>query len=269
MINWLGDRMRWATSMRQKVSLWYGKMQTQDLARAPRFSQLFKNKSQRVFVISGLVGIGIVGAAIVFKLFPEEGVFGMHHRIINWEWINLLTSIPTIIIGIAFGWLFVHLENWAALIINAKISKIWQGGIFGLILAISSLITSDILFSGEFRIVPFTHEAFNHSIIFLLVVALVKAVMSNLGFAMGWRGGTIFPAIFSSVAVGTACAMMLPGDVRINAIVVIAASLTFILEKPLLTIILLLLLVPIELAPVIIVVAFLVGRIIKLFPASE
>lgn len=63
--------------------------------------------------------------------------------------------------------------------------------------------------------------------------------------------------------------MMLPGDVRINAIVVIAASLTFILEKPLLTIILLLLLVPIELAPVIIIVAFLVGRIIKLFPASE
>lgn len=161
------------------------------------------------------------------------------------------------------------LRNWAALIINAKLSKIWQGGIFGLILAVSSLITSDILFSGEFRIVPFTHEAFNQSITFLLVVALVKAVMSNLGFVMGWRGGTIFPAIFSSVAVGTACAMMLPGDVRVNAIVVIAASLTFILEKPLLTIVLLILLVPIELAPVIILVCFLVGRIIKLFPASE
>ena len=42
MINWLGDRMRWATSMRQKVSLWHGKMQTQDLARDPRFSQLLK-----------------------------------------------------------------------------------------------------------------------------------------------------------------------------------------------------------------------------------
>ncbi|AWD61437.1 voltage-gated chloride channel family protein [Limosilactobacillus reuteri] len=42
MINWLGDRMRcWAASMRQQVSLWHGKMQTQDLVRAPRFSQLF------------------------------------------------------------------------------------------------------------------------------------------------------------------------------------------------------------------------------------
>ncbi len=56
MINWLGDRMRWATLMRQKVSLWCGKMQTQDLARAPRFSQLLKVNINEFSVILGLVG---------------------------------------------------------------------------------------------------------------------------------------------------------------------------------------------------------------------
>lgn len=133
-------------------------------------------------------------------------------------------------------------------------------------LAFNSLLTGDILFSGEFRIVPFTHEAFGLSISFLLIIALVKAIMTNLGFAIGWRGGTIFPAIFASVAVSVACAMVLPGDMHINAVVVLATSLTVILEKPILTIIVLVLLIAIELAPVVVVVCFLTGFLIKKIP---
>lgn len=169
------------------------------------------------------------------------------------------------IVGIAFGWLFIRLENWSALIINVKLSKIWQGGIFGLILATCSLLSNDILFSGEFRIVPFSHEALTLSVPLLLSIAFVKAVVTNLGFAMGWRGGTIFPAIFSSLAIGCACALVLPGDVRVNAVIVLAASLTVILGKPLLTSILLILLVPIELTPVIITVSIATNWLVKKF----
>lgn len=271
MINWLGDRLRWAATANQDsaVNIWRTRMNPQQLASAPRFSELFRSRREKILVISLLIIIGIIGASIIFKLFPEEGVFGIHHREIHWQWINLLTAVPALLVGCIFGWLFIRLENWSALVINIKLGKVWQGGIFGLALAFSSLLTGDILFSGEFRIVPFTHEAFKLSISFLLMVALVKSIMTNLGFAMGWRGGTIFPAIFASVAVGVACAMVLPGDMHVNAAVVLAASLTVILEKPLLTIILLALLVAIELAPIVVVICLLTGLLIKKIPSIE
>ncbi|WP_297953906.1 chloride channel protein [uncultured Lactobacillus sp.] len=207
--------------------------------------------------------IGILGAALVFKLFPEEGVFGIHHRIINWQWLNLLTAIPALIVGIIFSYFFIHLENWFAIIINVKIGKVGQAGIFGILLAVASLISTDILFSGEFRIVAFTKQAFELPAGLLIIIAIVKAIMTNLGFVMGWRGGTIFPAIFSSLAIGVACAKFLPGNPRINAVIALTASLTMILGKPLLTIILLGLLVSIELTPVLIITSLLVNFLQK------
>lgn len=268
MINWLGDRLRWASSQ-EDAQLWRGKMSAVELDSAPRFSDLFRSKRWQQLTVFFLVLVGTVGATIVFMLFPEEGVFGIHHQNIDWQWVNLLSAIPALIIGVGFGWFFVHLENWAAIVVNIRLGKVLQGGLFGLLLAISSLFSMDILFSGEFRIVPFTKDALDSSIVFLLLIAIVKAVMSNLGFAMGWRGGTIFPAIFASVAIGAASALLLPGDPHVTTVVVLAASLTFILERPLLTIILLALLVAVELVPVIVIVCFLVGAIVKRLPKVE
>lgn len=261
MINWLGDRIRWANHFNKNI--WYQKMDPHELNHSDKFSQMFKKPWQKKLAIFSLTIIGILGAALVFKLFPEEGVFGIHHRIINWQWLNLLTAIPALIVGIIFSYFFIHLENWFAIIINVKIGKVGQAGIFGILLAVASLISTDILFSGEFRIVAFTKQAFELPAGLLIIIAIVKAIMTNLGFVMGWRGGTIFPAIFSSLAIGVACAKFLPGNPRINAVIALTASLTMILGKPLLTIILLGLLVSIELTPVLIITSLLVNFLQK------
>ncbi|KRL90497.1 chloride channel protein [Lactobacillus kalixensis] len=267
MINWLGDRLRWSNYMNQNnqsKNIWFNRMQQDELSKAGHFSSLFKNKFLKKITIFLLILVGVVGAACVFKLFPEEGVFGIHHQVINWQWLNLLTAIPALIAGVAFGWFFVHLENWFAIGINERFGKIGQGLIFGAILAASTFITKDMLFSGEFGIVPFSEKALSLSVASLLIIGIGKAIISNLGFVMGWRGGTIFPAIFCSVAIGAACAAVLPGDPRINVIVVMTAALMMILENAPLVIILLLLLVAIELAPVIIGVSLLVLVLLKL-----
>ena len=194
-----------------------------------------------------------------FKLFPEKGAFGIHHQVIQWAPANLWTWLPALLVGIAFGCFFVYLENSLARLINIRLGPIAQGIIFGLTLALGSLVSPDIMFSGEFRIVPFSDEALKLSVPFLVLLAVLKALLTNLGFVMGWRGGTIFPAIFSSLALGVACAMLLPGNLRVNAIVVVTASLTTILGKPVLVIVLLFFLVAVELAPVVIVIALLVS----------
>ncbi len=267
MINWLGDRLRWekvSSSSHSARHLWSGRMAPAQLEQAPRFSALFHSKAERLATVTALTIVGVVGASIIFKLFPEEGAFGIHHQAIQWAPANLWTWLPAMVVGIAFGCFFVYLENSFAKLINIRLGPTMQGIIFGLTLALASLVSPDVMFSGEFRIVPFSNEALNLSVAFLILLALLKAVLTNLGFVMGWRGGMIFPAIFSSVAVGVACAMLLPGSLRVNAIVVVTASLTRILGKPILVIVLLFFLVAVELSPVIIVIALLVSGLAKL-----
>ena len=267
MINWLGDRLRWeksSSSVQPARNLWSGRMDPVQLKQAPRFSALFHSKAERLATVTALTIVGVVGASIIFKLFPEEGAFSIHHQAIQWAPANLWTWLPAMVVGIAFGCFFVYLEIRFGQLVNIRLGQIAQGIIFGLTLALASLVSPDVMFSGEFRIVPFSNEALKLSVAFLILLALLKTVLTNLGFVMGWRGGTIFPAIFSSVAVGVACAMLLPGNLRVNAIVVVTASLTRILGKPILVIVLLFFLVAVELSPVIIVIALLVSGLLKL-----
>lgn len=261
MINWLGDRLRWARQFNKNI--WLARMPDQELEDSQRFGSLFKNKKLEKLIISLLVIIGIMGAAVIFKLFPENGVFGIHNRAIHWSWISLVNVVPALVVGLIFGYFFVHLENWFSTLINVRIPKIWQGGIFGIILALSSLFSIDMLFSGEFRIVPFSDKMLQFSVLYLLIIGVGKAIITNLGFVMGWRGGTIFPAIFCSVAVGGALAQMLPGDPRIAISIVLTTSLMVILKNAPLVIILLSLLNSIQLAPIVIAVSLVMALVQK------
>lgn len=76
-------------------------------------------------------------------------------------------------------------------------------------------------------------------------------------------GGKIFPAIFAIVAVGAAIAQFIPIQPAITVSLAVVASITIILEKPLLTAILLIFLLPISLAPLIFITAYIVMSIHK------
>lgn len=94
----------------------------------------------------------------------------------------------------------------------------------------------------------------------------IGAEASTTVFTAGminWRGGKIFPAIFASVAVGTAIAQFIPIQPAITVSLAVVASVTIILEKPLLTAILLIFLLPIPLAPLIFITAYIVMLIHK------
>lgn len=261
MINWLGDRLRWAKSSGKNI--WFDRTDKDELENSDRFSDLFSTKGLKKIVIFLLILVGVLGAALVFKLFPEEGVFGIHFRPITWQWASLLSAAPALIVGVAFGWFFVHLENWFVRIVNIRGGKVLQAVIFGVFLAAMSLISVDFLFSGEFRIVPFSQTIYDASLLSLVVIAFVKAITTNLGFVMGWRGGTIFPAIFCSIAIGGFIARLLPGDPRITVAVVLTASLMMILRNLSITVILILLLISIYLTPVVLLVALLIAVLQK------
>lgn len=200
---------------------------------------------------------GILGMLAFFKLFPQEGVIGIHTPTIHWQWQGLLVIIPAMIAGWLFGWLFVKIGQLSQKYLNDTLHPIVNGFLGGLMLAIAAMFSRDILFSGEFSIQGFAQKCLSMSPMFLLLFALIKATVTNAGFSLGWRGGTIFPAIFSSLSVGALAAHYLAWMPRLTVAITVTTSITIILERPLLTAVLLWLLLPIQFAPIILVVAYL------------
>lgn len=120
-----------------------------------------------------------------------------------------------------------------------------------------------LLFSGEFKIFEFAHRSLSLTPSFLIMVAIIKAAVANFGFALGWRGGTIFPAIFAGVACGATLVHFLPWMPELTITIVAAASLASILDKPLLSAILIMVLFPIQYLPLVIVVCYLTNYLKK------
>jgi H+/Cl- antiporter ClcA len=268
MINWVGDRWRLA-HFTDHFKLWTGSLKKEKLSALPRFHEMFASKRQQKLITTLLTLVGVVGLAIVLKIFPEEGVFGIHLRQIDWAWSSCWAILPALMVGFVFGWLFVKSGSLFAKIIQPNWSPIIKAVVFGLLLACAGLFSQDALFSGEFRIVPFAKEAMFLPPLYLICVAFIKLITTNFGFFMGWRGGTIFPAIFSSAAIGSALALIMPGSFQVTAAIVLSVSVTVILRRPLLTAILLILLVSIYLAPLVLVTCYLTAWIMKKFPILQ
>ena len=266
MINWLGDKIRLvSTHDRRWIHFWQIKIDKNELLHSPKFSDLFTSKKHQKLFIAFNVIIGLMGTILIFKLFPEEGAFGIHKRSIYWSWNVLWYGLVPIVAGMLFAYFFLYLEKVFTKLEAWRVSAILKASLWGVILGFLTLISDYALFSGEFHIVQFSKIALSYSPLFLLLIALIKTFSTHAGFAMGWRGGKIFPAIFASVAVGAAVAHILPIQPSITVSLAVVASVTVILEKPLLTAFLLIFLLPIALAPLIFITAYLVIFIHKLF----
>lgn len=216
----------------------------------------FKSPTHKRWAYVSWTFAGLLGLIIFFIMCPQEGVIGLHWPNIHWQITGSLAIIPAIIAGWAFGWLFVKLGTISELLLGHLNFPILKGILGGVLLIIGSLVSTDILFSGEFTIQKFAAQSLNFSIPFLLLLGLTKALISNAGFALGWRGGTIFPAIFSSLAISAAIAQCFHWMPQLTVTIFITVSLTTIVNSPLVIIILLSLLCPLQFLPLIILAAY-------------
>jgi H+/Cl- antiporter ClcA len=250
--------------VRQLRAIILTKFHTQDHPHA--IKDYFQNKGQRQRFYWSWTLVGLAGFFGYFHFFPQEGVIGFHHPNIDWQWQGFLVVIPALVVGWLFGYFFVHVsrlsEHWLSLP-DWPILKAIAGGI---LLVAASYFSRDVLFSGEFSIVPFAHHSLALSPLFLILLAVIKTVVTNVGFALGWRGGTIFPAIFSSLATGAALAQAFPWMPRLTACLVVATAITVILEKPLISAIILILLLPIQFSGFVLLTCFATSWVMKRYP---
>lgn len=268
MIYWLGGRYKLTMANQERLgylSCWQQvraiigrrSLPRQSAISARPLAAYFPNRRVKRLAYDCWTVLGILGLALFFLFFPQEGVIGIHTPVIHWQWQGVLVIIPALVSGWLGGWIFVKFGQVSTRLFGTPTRQIAKGLIGGVILAIASLLTKDVLFSGEFSIQNFAQKALTYSPYFLLIFAVVKALVTNLGFALGWRGGTIFPAIFSSLAIGVMVAQFLGWMPQLTVTIVVTTAITVIINQPLLTVVLMCLLLPIQFVPVFILAAYL------------
>ncbi|WP_334328637.1 chloride channel protein [Companilactobacillus sp. HBUAS59699] len=273
MINWVGDRMKMSLERREElVDMGIGAILSTvfyapfaGIGRAfDKPTRDFIVKGRKIFVYTVTTISGVIGFFLVNKLFPHESSFGIHFRDnINWTWQGFALIPLAIIVGAMFGKLFNFLGQLSNRITENNRKTVLWAIIGGLIIGIAGVISPYFLFSGEIQLLSFSKEAVSQSAWFLIFIGLGKAFITNFCFSLGWRGGMIFPAIFSSAAIGFALSAILPFTPAILVSATIAASLTYIMRQPGVVAGLLLLLLPIEIFPIIIVVCYLTNYLLK------
>jgi len=264
LISWLGDRMKLTLAKKEElVSLSIGAMLA-TIFKAPfmGLSQplddslhqgTFKVKWQKVGLYAITTLIGIIGFSATNRLFPKEKLFAIHVPNVDWQPLAFVMLIPAFIVGILFGYGFLKTEKWsewlAQRIKQPVVLALLAGGAIG----IMGMLSPYFLFSGEHALLDFTTQASQMSLVVILVIALGKVGLTHICFAFGWRGGKIFPAIFASVGIGLVLTNLMPYTPGLIIGVVVAASVTVILQQAVVTATLLLFLFPIQFFPFILI----------------
>lgn len=272
LISWVGDRLKFTFARKEEfLKLGIGAMLA-TIFHAPLvgistpFEEKLAHKSHKIkwrkLLLYGLSTIfGLIGFAFVQQLFPKEMIFKLRLPTVAWTKEVWLLILPAALLGIAFGYLFLALERLSDKIAEKIQQPVLLALLAGLCIGLFGMWSSYFLFSGEHELLGLSENYTGLTVSFLFLLAVGKALLTNLCFAFGWRGGKIFPAVFSSTALGLALASLFPYTPGLIVAIAVAASVTIILNQPAITAALLLFLFPLQFFPAIFLTCFAAQKI--------
>lgn len=186
-------------------------------------------------LMSALFGAGMEG-------FPSFPAAEPSHR-------DYLMILPYIISGCLLA-LFYQFSHHACQILASRLPAILRETLGGLILGITGSILPVIMFSGEEQMRVLMEHPFDYLPWFLIGIAFLKILLTNICIQSGLRGGHFFPVIFAGVCLGYGIAgLVFPGSsehVVFAAAIVTASLLGGIMKKTLAVTMLLFLCFPIK-----------------------
>jgi len=210
--------------------------------------------------------LSIFGAFGIFILL--NNIFNIKMGLISFtdliigkkEWLFI---IPLIIIGIISGMFYAYTHKCIKKISTPLENKyIIKGLLAGLILGISGTLLPYTMFSGEHQLHDIANNWQEIGIIILIVTGLVKLIITNICIEFGFKGGHFFPCIFSGVVLGYASSIIFNINPIFSVIIVTTTLMAYLLNKPLATILLLMIMFPVSAIPVMLLAA-VIGSSVK------
>ncbi|WP_252893746.1 chloride channel protein [Lentilactobacillus senioris] len=126
----------------------------------------------------------------------EHSFFHLRFQHFNWSWSWLWAGLLAFVLAEAYSWLYFQaIKPLEAL---GKLPQpIWLALLGGLVLGLTGMWSSYLLFSGEESIVTLLQNYSKMSVGFLIILGIGKMLLAIFYNATGWRGGVIFSLIFS------------------------------------------------------------------------
>lgn len=219
---------------------------------APKTPELLRWKKllYLVFIINGIFAFAMLlrqtdQPSFVLKL-------GQSHWKLDQLWI-----VPVLmILGLIIAWICKILyRGLKVLTKNLSLSletRIILGAI-GIIFV--AYFVPDLLFSGQHSLHLLVGPWIHKSTGFLLTMALIKLLFLIWCLSLNWSGGDIFPVTFASMLIGFAIAELFPQFDTLLIVAVVATSVMSSLSSPIVSGIFLLFFFPLNLSPMILIVA--------------
>jgi H+/Cl- antiporter ClcA len=194
--------------------------------------------------VATVVFVGLTGHFFgTLYVFPEYTPHVSH----------LFAAIPLGLLGGVVGVsFFAVLRGMQRVMQPLKPHVVWRGLLGGIGLGIAGAALPLVLFSGEDQTVELINTAPQIGVATLIALAVVKALVTCLCLATGWKGGYVFPIMFVSVALGLAVDLVFPGiPLAVAVAATLGGALVATFQAPLFAVLFTLVMVQAETAPVV------------------
>lgn len=220
-------------------------------------SSVRKNIKTIVYSITTAAGFGVL---ILLSQIDNRPSFIVHFGSFNLGMSEIISIICGILMALLYGGYGKILHKIFLPLKNYKIIRALIGGI---ILGIVGTWLPYTLFSGEHEVKVLVKEWSSLSIRILILISLVKLFLTEVCLSTGWRGGHIFPVVFSGVSMGYALSAIFSIDPVVTVTIVTTAFTSSVLRNAVVTLLLLVLFFPSSLIWIMLIAAFLSAYVLK------
>ena len=177
--------------------------------------------------------------------------------------VDLLYAVPLGLVGGFVGLVFMASLGWLKKLLQPlKSHLVLRALLGGLCMGIIGALMPLTLFSGEEQTREMMLHAGEIGVAMLIVMGMAKLFATSLLLNTGWKGGYIFPIMFTGVALGLAVNLVFPGiPLAVTAAATMAGVFVAALKAPLFAALFTIILVQKETAAVI-AVAVIVGALL-------
>ncbi len=214
--------------------------------REEKYRKKLADKKTRIFLyVMGVAG-GMAAMSLMKRITGSEGGLprfdaGHETGFDQWKWLPVFLAAG-ILMGLFSMAVGKITEKTGERIREHRIISCMTAG---LILGVTGFFLPLSMFSGEHDMGLLIEGWRDYSAAILILSAIGKIFLVNLCIDLGWRGGSIFPVIFSGTAMGFAAAMITGADGAFAVAVTAAALCGYTMRKPATVIAVLLLCFPV------------------------